>query len=86
MLIFTGWLVSSIIFGLITRYVSRCRGYDGGFAWGFFLGIIGLLVVGFKPVRGNEQHYVPASPDTASSRIGESNDALAAAKNQQKAD
>lgn len=84
--IFLGWLIGCIFFGLITRYVSRCRGYDGGFAWGFFLGIIGLLVVGFRPVRGNAQHYVSASPDTASSRIGKSNDALAAAKNQQKAD
>lgn len=43
------YLVYMVIFGCITKYVAGSKGYDGGFFWGFFLGIIGLLVVGFRP-------------------------------------
>lgn len=43
------YTIQGIIFGAITRYVADSKGYDGGFWWGFFLGIIGLLVVGFRP-------------------------------------
>lgn len=43
------YLIQGIIFGAITRYVAESKGYDGGFWWGFFLGMIGLLVVGFRP-------------------------------------
>lgn len=43
------YLIQGMIFGSITRYVAESNGYDGGFCWGFFLGIIGLLVVGFRP-------------------------------------
>lgn len=43
------YAIQGIIFGAITRYVAQSKGYDGGFWWGFFLGIIGLLVVGFRP-------------------------------------
>lgn len=41
-------LFPSIIFGCIASYISYTKGYDSGFAWGFFLGVIGLLVVGFR--------------------------------------
>ena len=44
-----GLLISSLVFGFITRYIAQSKGYDGGFWWGFFLGIIGVLVVGFRP-------------------------------------
>ena len=44
-----GGLVSAVVFGLISRYIAQSKGYEGGFFWGFFLGIIGLLVVGFRP-------------------------------------
>lgn len=43
------YLINGIVFGAITRYVANTKGYDGGFWWGFFLGIVGLLVVGFRP-------------------------------------
>lgn len=43
------YVIGGIIFGLITSYLAHCKGYDGGFAWGFFLGAIGLMVVGFRP-------------------------------------
>lgn len=47
------WVVERFVFGLITQYVAESKGYDAGFAWGFWLGIVGLLVVGFRP---NQQH------------------------------
>ena len=49
MVILIAYLISGVIFGCITRYVATSKGYDSGFAWGFFLGLIGLLVVGFRP-------------------------------------
>ena len=51
-----GYIIYGIIFGLITKYVAESKGYYGGFAWGFFLGVIGLLVVGFRP-NINDQTY-----------------------------
>ena len=46
-----GWLTVFCIFGLITKHVAESKGYEGGFWWGFWLGIIGLLVVGLRPNR-----------------------------------
>lgn len=43
------YVIYGLIFGFITRHVASSKGYDGGFLWGFFLGVIGLLVVGFRP-------------------------------------
>lgn len=43
------YVIQGVIFGVICSYVASTKGYDGGFAWGFFLGIVGLLVVGFRP-------------------------------------
>ena len=44
-----GYILIGIIMGYTTQYLAKCKGYEGGFWWGFFLGIIGLLVVGFRP-------------------------------------
>lgn len=38
-------IIVSCIFGAITKNINENKGYDGGFAWGFFLGIIGIIVV-----------------------------------------
>lgn len=43
------YVIQGVIFGVICSYVASTKGYDGGFAWGFFLGIVGLMVVGFRP-------------------------------------
>lgn len=41
-------LVVSCIFGAITKSINESKGYDGGFAWGFWLGMIGIIVVACK--------------------------------------
>ena len=46
------WLLSAVIFGVLTKKLARRKGYDGYFWAGFFLLIIGLLYVGFLPVNG----------------------------------
>lgn len=38
-------IVVRIIFGCITKGINENKGYDGGFAWGFWLGWIGIIVV-----------------------------------------
>ncbi len=44
-----GLLIWSVIWGCITQHVNESKGYYGGFAWGFWLGLIGLIVVACKP-------------------------------------
>lgn len=41
-------MVFAFIFGGITKAINESKGYAGGFAWGFWLGIIGILVVAFR--------------------------------------
>ncbi len=38
-----------IVFGLICKAISNSRGMKGGFWWGFFLNIIGIVVVAVRP-------------------------------------
>jgi hypothetical protein len=40
-------LFMAVCFGLISGKISEKNGrtFGGGFAWGFFLGIIGLVIV-----------------------------------------
>jgi len=42
-------VVESVIFGAITRAINRAKNRDGGFWWGFFLGVIGIIVVAVRP-------------------------------------
>lgn len=46
---FIGWLIVSVIFGLVTQYINNSRGRYGGFWWGFFLGVIGIIIVAVRP-------------------------------------
>ena len=50
----------SCIFGAITKSINENKGYDGGFAWGFWLGWIGIIVVA---CRQPAQVYYPPSPN-----------------------
>lgn len=43
------FIITGVVFGAITDHLAKTKGYEAGFAWGFWLGIIGLLVVGFRP-------------------------------------
>ena len=37
--------------GFLTKYIANQRGYEGGFWWGFFLGVIGIIVVCARPAK-----------------------------------
>lgn len=45
------WFVSALIWGFVTRKVAENKGYynDNSFWWGFFLAMIGLIVVLSRP-------------------------------------
>ena len=45
-------LIISIIFGFVCKAIASSRGMEGGFWWGFFLSVIGIVVVAVRP---NEQ-------------------------------
>ena len=44
-----GGFIGCIIMGFVTKYINESKGYKGGFAWGFWLNIIGIIVVACKP-------------------------------------
>lgn len=44
-----GYLLVGLIFGAITKKMGETKGYTNQFWWGFFLGIIGLIVVAVRP-------------------------------------
>lgn len=43
-----GYFALDIVFGFITKSINERKGYNGGFAWGFWLGIIGIIVVAVR--------------------------------------
>ena len=55
-------LISCIIFGCITRAINTNKGYEGGFAWGFWLGVIGIIVVA---CRADNRHYYDESEENS---------------------
>lgn len=58
-----GVIISSVICGIISRAISKSRGMEGGFWWGFFLYIIGIIVVAVKP---NDNKLVASQVPTIS--------------------
>ena len=71
-----GMLISGVICGFVTKYIANSKGYEGGFAWGFWLGIIGILVVGFRPNQEQPQvayHSRYGSSDYRMSSSSENN-------------
>lgn len=51
-----GYIIMLCIFGAISKHINESKGYYGGFAWGFWLGIIGIIVVACRPE--NRSSYI----------------------------
>ena len=49
-----GVIVYAIICGLICQSIASSRDMEGGFIWGFFLGIIGIIIVACRPKDPND--------------------------------
>lgn len=50
-------LVNGVIWGFVSKHINESKGYDGGFAWGFWLGVIGVIVVAVKPENTRRYSY-----------------------------
>lgn len=50
-----GIAIWGIIWGIVTSHMNRKKGYGSlsGFLWGFFLGIIGVIIVALKDDKNN---------------------------------
>ena len=59
-----GWIIASLvectIMGIITRSILKAKNRDGGFAWGFFLAGIGIIVCATKRSIVYEEPSRPA--------------------------
>lgn len=52
-----GMIIYCDIMGFVTKTISKNKGYDGGFWWGFLLGIFGIIIVACKPVNPNPTNH-----------------------------
>ena len=45
------WILcaNDLLWGFAAHFIAKSKGYDNGFFWGFFLGLIGLIVVCARP-------------------------------------
>lgn len=66
-----GGLIGCVIFGCITKYINNSKGYEGGFAWGFWLNLIGVIVVACKPENRSESQKVKRHTSVSESYIDE---------------
>lgn len=53
-------LAEMIAMGCITRAINKFKGRDGGFAWGFFLGGIGIIVTATRRRLIDDNYSKPA--------------------------
>ena len=44
-----GFILWRAVLGLVSRRVMKNRGGKGGFWWGFFLGVVGIIVEAVRP-------------------------------------
>ncbi len=49
--IIIGFAGEAVGMGFITRAINNGKGRGGGFAWGFWLGLIGIIVVACRPAK-----------------------------------
>ena len=54
--------IVNIICGVISEKINKEKGYDGGFAWGFLLCILGIVVTAVRPYR----QYIKTRNNTVS--------------------
>tara|TARA_R110000772_G_scaffold111853_3_gene215953 strand:- start:1213 stop:1446 length:234 start_codon:yes stop_codon:yes gene_type:complete len=47
-------VISSFVFGLITGSMGEKKGIRDGFWWGFFLGIIGVIIVSMQKPKNEK--------------------------------
>lgn len=63
-----GILIPTIC-GFVTKKMNKDKGYDdgfGGFAWGFFLGVIGVAIVALRTPQinnSNKENYITNKDD-----------------------
>lgn len=45
------WILCAhgLLWGFVAHFIAKSKGYDNGFFWGFFLGLIGMIVVCARP-------------------------------------
>lgn len=60
-----GIIIYAVACGGITNSINKRKGYKGGFAWGFFLGVIGIVIVASKKtiVKEEEEFRAPSYAD-----------------------
>ena len=62
LLVIVSLLIFNIICGAISEKINREKGYAGGFAWGFLLCILGIVVTAVRPYR----QYIKTRNNTVS--------------------
>ena len=62
LLVIVSLLIFNIICGAISEKINKEKGYDGGFAWGFLLCILGIVVTAVRPYR----QYIKTRNNTVS--------------------
>lgn len=68
---FFAWLIESCIFGAITQAINERKGYEGGFWWGFFLGVIGIIVVACRESCYTAGYIAPGDSVYISKKVAE---------------
>lgn len=48
-ILIVSYLIVGVICGFICKAIASSRNMDGGFWWGFWLGIIGIIIVAVRP-------------------------------------
>ena len=60
-------LLVACVFGGITQTINENKGYKGGFAWGFWLSWVGIIIVACK--RPAESQEIPPQPSEHTSPV-----------------